>query len=691
VSDNYIDNSEMTTISGDIISYVDNEIVWEVVDTPTNRIQPKAAHMGLPVYIADSLTVGGNLTVTGTTFYTETEEVLVSDNFIYINYGEPGSGVTSVTAGIDVDRGGFPSYVFAFDERNDTFRVGVSGSQDDFNDYPLQPVATREDSPTDTRVPWWDAASYTFRTQGDTYITLNSGTDQITLVRNNETAAWFSEDYIVIGPSGTDAIEIRPNSHQILFTVNGPGGGAMNMTLASGGLSLDTGAIVNEILDSGDSISSASTDSQLATAKLIYNTLSGTIIDGSLTGGTPTYMYYVGADGMPATTVNMTYNNGTEIIHLGEPGGKGIDTYVDIDTNNGVIDIEALSTFSVTTTSGYMSLAASAQYFGAQTGPRLVTITADNTAQFQLADASLPFTIGADGMSLLTGASVTDITDTITSPGDDDTLATEKAIVDYVDSVSGAVLHNNRSDLQGGNDVDEYYHLDLTAFTALSGVDDTQVGQWDTAYSHTLLTNNPHSVTYSQVGAIQNSTDTVKDTHIDWGSGANQVDLDDVPDGTSYERVAANQLNSGIYINATDSVKGIASFSTDNFLVTSGVVTVKDDGIAEPELVIANSPIDGYYLQYTTASGMQWTDVSTQGVLESDFQLDNLSDDCDGVETQFYLSYVPVANSLQVYLNGLLQEKGGGKDYTNTTSGVLFTTAPLTGDILIANYVRASA
>jgi hypothetical protein len=164
--------------------------------------------------------------------------------------------------------------------------------------------------------------------------------------------------------------------------------------------------------------------------------------------------------------------------------------------------------------------------------------------------------------------------------------------------------------------------------------------------------------------------------------------LDDVTDGTNYERVAANQLNSGIYIDATTSVKGIASFDSANFSVTSGVVSVKDDGIAEAELVIANVPTDGYYLQYTTASGMKWNNVSAEGVLESDFQLDNMSAECDDIETQFYLSYVPVANSLQVYLNGLLQEKGGGKDYTNTTSGVLFTTAPITGDILLAHYVR---
>ncbi|MBA7579870.1 hypothetical protein ES708_21750 [subsurface metagenome] len=40
-------------------------------------------------------------------------------------------------------------------------------------------------------------------------------------------------------------------------------------------------------------------------------------------------------------------------------------------------------------------------------------------------------------------------------------------------------------------------------------------------------------LTYSDVGAIQDSIDTVKDTHIDWGVGANQVSTDDITEGTT--------------------------------------------------------------------------------------------------------------------------------------------------------------
>lgn len=62
----------------------------------------------------------------------------------------------------------------------------------------------------------------------------------------------------------------------------------------------------------------------------------------------------------------------------------------------------------------------------------------------------------------------------------------------------------------------------------------TQEANFETAYTHSqITTGNPHDVTAGQASAIADSSDTVKDSHIDWGTGANQVSLDDVPDGST--------------------------------------------------------------------------------------------------------------------------------------------------------------
>jgi hypothetical protein len=473
------------TVSGSL----QTDIIWEIVDTPTTQIRPKVEHLSKAIYTEGNVTIGGDLTVTGTLFYADVETVQVQDNIMHINYGESGAGVTAGEAGMQVDRGSETDYFFIFDEGTDTFRVGVSGTQNDFNTAELQPVATREDVPIDHRVGWWDAPNYTFRTHGDTYITVNSGTDTIVLAASDTT----------------------------------------EMTVNTDGMSLKSGASVNEIVTS---MSSAATDDQLATAQAIY---------------------------------------------------------------------------------------------------------------------------------------------------------------EYVNTVSGAMVHNELEGLQGGGG-GNYYHLDETDYTVLSAITSTDVSQWDTAYSHSqITTGNPHSIDYADVGAIEDAADTVKDTHIDWGSGAGQVDLDDVPDGTSYERVAASQLESGIYIDATTAVKGIASFDDGDFTVTSGAVSIKTDGVDEDQINIANAPEDGYYLKYTAASGMVWTDVSVEGVLESDYAMENESGNCDGGTTDFTIDNAPVDNSLQVYLNGLLQEKGVDYTHNSGTTTVSFAVAPLLNDILIIHYVKASS
>jgi len=455
----YVD-TEIASVSGSLT----DDIVWEVVDTPYNQIRPKADHMGLPIYTSGNLTIGGDLTVSGTTTTIHSQELTVADKVITVNYGEVGNGITGdPQAGIEVDRGQDANYLFVFDERSDNFRVGVSGTQSSFNDYPLQPVATREETPTDTRVAWWDAANYTFRTHGDAYITINSGTDTV-----------------VVGVDGSDVA-----------------------------------------------------------------------------------------------------------------------------------------------------------------------------------------TFDTDGMSLASGESVNEISSTVASDSTDDQLITAKAVYDYVAAISGSLTleHNELEGLQGGNGSDEFYHLNLTAYTALSGINSTDVNNWDTAYSW-----GDHSIENYFV----KGTDT----------------LDDVGDGATYERVLGTQLDSGIYIDATTTIKGIASFDSDNFVVTSGVVSVKDAGIREPELDISNAPSDGAFLQYTTASGMVWSDVNVAGVVTNDeIIVENQSANCNGSTTVFTLDDTPVDDSVQVFLNGLLQEKGSGKDYEQSGDTITFSIAPIADDILIIHYI----
>jgi hypothetical protein len=130
--------------------------------------------------------------------------------------------------------------------------------------------------------------------------------------------------------------------------------------------------------------------------------------------------------------------------------------------------------------------------------------------------------------------------------------------------------------------------------------------------------------------------------------------------------------------------------SNQLYVPDNGIDTDQINGAAvtEAKLDIYNSPMVSGVLGYTS-NGMEWINIDTdiEAVIENDIRLENKSAECDGGTTGFTLDHTPVDNSVQVYLNGLLQEKGAGKDYTQSGTSITFDVAPVTDDILIIHYV----
>ncbi len=82
---------------------------------------------------------------------------------------------------------------------------------------------------------------------------------------------------------------------------------------------------------------------------------------------------------------------------------------------------------------------------------------------------------------------------------------------------------------------------------------------------------------------------TAEDLDFAGASGTGSVDLDSqtftIASGEGIDTVASGQTLTVSGEDATTSNKGIASFSSDNFAVSSGAVTIKDGGVANAELV----------------------------------------------------------------------------------------------------------
>lgn len=60
----------------------------------------------------------------------------------------------------------------------------------------------------------------------------------------------------------------------------------------------------------------------------------------------------------------------------------------------------------------------------------------------------------------------------------------------------------------------------------------------------------------------------------------------------------------------------------------------------------------------------------------------------NGSNTSFTLANTPTSGTVKLYLNGVRQKSGAGNDYTITTNTITMTTAPISGDVLLVDYMK---
>jgi len=128
------------------------------------------------LYVKNGATIGGNLYVDGSLFVTNVHTIDVSAGFIRLNTGMAGTPPASMQSGIAVERGDLEPYVFIFDESTQDFRIGIAvETSTGFLDASTQAVATREDTPTDTGVAFWNTTLNRFDTDAGFFFDKNNG------------------------------------------------------------------------------------------------------------------------------------------------------------------------------------------------------------------------------------------------------------------------------------------------------------------------------------------------------------------------------------------------------------------------------------------------------------------------------------------------------------------------------------
>lgn len=77
------------------------------------------------------------------------------------------------------------------------------------------------------------------------------------------------------------------------------------------------------------------------------------------------------------------------------------------------------------------------------------------------------------------------------------------------------------------------------------------------------------------------------------------------------------------------------------------------------------------------------------GMTDADFVVrETPSGTVNSSNVTFTLANTPIAGTEQIYLNGILQDEGGGNDYTISGATITFVVAPETGSKIRVSYIK---
>jgi len=184
-----------SSLSTSIQNEISDRIVGDI--SLSTSIYGKVSLSGTSQTINSDIVIHGNLIVSGSTISLSAQTMEVEDNFIVVNAGELGHGISLGQAGIQVDRGLDPDYFFEFKEDSQTFRVGESGT--------TQAVATREDVPLNNGLAIWDATENMFITNTTIVPSLSTSAqqpwidiDRCGFVENSNLALSFDDSTMIL-------------------------------------------------------------------------------------------------------------------------------------------------------------------------------------------------------------------------------------------------------------------------------------------------------------------------------------------------------------------------------------------------------------------------------------------------------------------------------------------------------------
>jgi len=148
----------------------------------------------------------------------------------------------------------------------------------------------------------------------------------------------------------------------------------------------------------------------------------------------------------------------------------------------------------------------------------------------------------------------------------------------------------------------------------------------------------------------------------------------------------STQSQNGIYVFDTSSTALTRASDSDAWDELVGTLVYVDQGTTYGEARFFCTANTGGTLGSTAVTYVQ--DGSGTLATSNFVTEETPSGSINGSNTAFTLANTPTAGTLKLYLNGLRLKSGAGNDYTLSQATITMTTAPVSGDVLLADYMK---
>jgi hypothetical protein len=208
-----------------------------------------------------------------------------------------------------------------------------------------------------------------------------------------------------------------------------------------------------------------------------------------------------------------------------------------------------------------------------------------------------------------------------------------------------------------------------TGDAATKGYVDTQIATLPSAYKY----RNVHAATTTNID-LSNPGTAVFDGHT-LVTGDRLLVIDQT-----------TQSQNGIYVFNTSSTALTRATDSDAWDELVGTLVYVDQGTTYGEARFYCTSNTGGTLGSTAVTYTQ----DTSGTLSpSNFVTEETpSGTINGSNTAFTLANTPTSGTVKLYLNGVRQKSGAGNDYTISGTNITMTTAPISGDVLLVDYMK---